>query len=108
MSPCKALHRELCVFADTSVKAISAVAYLKVRDHDGHTEVGFSEAKLAPQSEFPIPRLELCAAVLAVKIAEVIVEEIEIETRLNPVTYRQQGRVGLHLWSVKKLLCLCE
>lgn len=66
------------MFADTSVKAISAVTYLKVRDHNGHNEVGFSEAKLAPQSELTIPRLELCAAVLAVKIADVIVEEIDL------------------------------
>ncbi|XP_062422700.1 uncharacterized protein LOC119214058 [Pungitius pungitius] len=32
---------ELCVFSDASVKAISAVAYLKVTNEHGHSEVGF-------------------------------------------------------------------
>ncbi len=68
MSPSEAKQRELCVFADASVKAILAVVDLKVTEHDGDTEVGFvlGKAKLAPQSELTIPRLELCAAVLAV------------------------------------------
>jgi len=79
-APSKALHTELCVFSDASVKAISAVAYLRVTDHDGHTEVGFifGKAKLAPQPELTIPRLELCGAVLATEIAEVILEEIDL------------------------------
>ncbi|XP_026119086.1 uncharacterized protein LOC113098285 [Carassius auratus] len=72
--------KELCVFADASVKAIAAVGYLKVTDHHGHTDVNFlfGKSKLAPQPDITVPRLELCAAVLAVEIAELIVEEMDI------------------------------
>ncbi|XP_072516499.1 uncharacterized protein [Salminus brasiliensis] len=72
---------EVCIFSDASVKAIAAVAYLKVTDQDGHTEVGFllGKTKLAPQPELTVPRLELCAAVLAVEIAELIVKEIDLK-----------------------------
>nr|XP_046258521.1 uncharacterized protein LOC124066300 [Scatophagus argus] len=95
MAPSKALHTELCVFSDASVKAISAVAYLKVTDHNGHTEVGFvlGKARLAPQSELTIPRLELCAAVLAVEIAEIIVEEIDL--KLDSVRFYTDSKVVL-------------
>ncbi|KAK7910443.1 hypothetical protein WMY93_015127 [Mugilogobius chulae] len=72
---------ELCVFSDASVRAISAVAYLRVTHDDDHHEVGFvlGKAKLAPQPELTIPRLELCAAVLAVEVAETVVQEIHVK-----------------------------
>ncbi|XP_055487755.1 uncharacterized protein LOC129695020 [Leucoraja erinacea] len=74
------LQRELCLFSDASVKAIAAVAYLRVTTEDGITEVGFifGKAKLATQPDLTIPRLELCAAVLAVEIAEMIVKEMDV------------------------------
>ena len=80
-SPSSAQCTEMCIFSDASVKAIAAVAYLKVTDQDGHTEVGFllGKTKLAPQPELTVPRLELCAAVLAVEIAELIVKEIDLK-----------------------------
>lgn len=61
------------------MKAICAVSYLKVTTGDGKTEVGFAlgKARLAPQPELTVPRLELCAAVMAVEMAEVICEEID-------------------------------
>lgn len=75
----KAKRSELHVFSDASKKAICAVAYIKVTSSDGGTEVGFvlGKARLAPQPALTIPRLELCAAVLAVELAEVIAEEID-------------------------------
>ncbi|KAK7891906.1 hypothetical protein WMY93_023869 [Mugilogobius chulae] len=69
-----ATHTELCVFSDASVKAIGAVAYLKIDQDNGQVDVGFvlGKAKLAPLSQPTIPRLELCAAVLAVEVADLI------------------------------------
>lgn len=57
----QAKYTELCVFSDASVKAISAVAYLKVTHQSGCSEVGFvsGKAKLAPAPEPTVPRLEL-------------------------------------------------
>lgn len=80
ISPSKIQSTELCVFSDASVKAISAIAYLKVTSHDGKTDLGFvlGKARLVPQPELTVPRLKLCAAVMAVEIAEVISEEIDI------------------------------
>ena len=87
--------RELCVFADASVKAVAAVAYLKVTDDDGHAEVGFvfGKAKLAPQPDLSIPRLELCAAVLAVEMADMIVEEMDL--KFDSIKYYTDSRVVL-------------
>lgn len=52
--------------------AIGAVAYLKAVHEGGKVEVGFvmGKAKLAPQSAPTIPRLKLCAALLAVEMAD--------------------------------------
>ena len=91
----KAKTTELCVFSDASCKAIAAVAYLKVTDEEGHIEVGFvlGKAKLAPSSEPTIPRLELCAAVLAVEVAEFVKEEIG--QKLDKVTLYTDSKVVL-------------
>ncbi|KAL2089355.1 hypothetical protein ACEWY4_014043 [Coilia grayii] len=77
----KARRKEICIFSDASTKAIGAVAYLKTVSEDGVCQLGFilGKAKLAPQVDLTIPRLELCAAVLAVEIAEFIVDEIDFE-----------------------------
>lgn len=86
---------ELCVFSDASVQAISAVAYLRITHDDGHHEVGyiFGKSKLAPQPELTVPRLELCAAVLAVEVAETIMHEIDI--KLDAVRYFSDSKVVL-------------
>lgn len=62
------VKKGLCVFSNVSTKAIGAVTYLNAVQEDGQTHIGFvmGKIKLAPQSEPTIPRLELCAAVLAV------------------------------------------
>lgn len=81
MSISHSVKKEIHVFSDASVQSISAVAYLKVTDHDGMCQVGFimGKAKLAPQTGHTVPRLELCAAVLAVEIAEQIIQELDIK-----------------------------
>lgn len=94
-SPSKAKHKELCIFSDASTKAIGAVAYLKTIDEDDQIHMGFilGKAKLAPPNEPTIPRLELCAAVLAVEMAELIVQEIDLP--LDSVTFYCDSKVVL-------------
>lgn len=72
--------KEIHVFCDASTRAVGAVAYLKLTDGDGHSEVGFliGKARLAPKPDITIPRLELCAAVLAVEVAELVLDELDI------------------------------
>lgn len=75
----KALHLEVHIFSDASKEAVAAVACLKAF-HEKHSEVGFllGKAKVAPLHGHTIPRLELCASVLAVEMAETIREELQI------------------------------
>lgn len=93
LSTTAASTRELCVLAST--KAIEVFAYLKVTDQDGRSEVGFvlGKAKLEPVKETTIPRLELCAAVLAVEIAETVVSSIDLP--MDFVTFYSDSKVVL-------------
>lgn len=94
VSLCSTKHRELCVFSDASTIAISAVAYLKVTD-EGHTLTGFimDKSKLAPQPAHTIPWLKLCAAVLAVEMADLIKEELD--TDIHKITFYTDSRIVL-------------
>ncbi|XP_059837241.1 uncharacterized protein LOC132400293 [Hypanus sabinus] len=94
-SPTEAALTELCVFSDASTKAIGAVAYLKVVGKDGQVEVGFvtGKAKLTPPSEPTIPRLELCAAVLAVEMADLIQDELDL--RFDDIKFYTDSKVVL-------------
>ena len=86
---------EMCIFCDASTKAIGAVAYLRVTDSRGHSDVGFifGKAKLAPKPDITIPRLELCAAVLAVEVAELLQEELDLT--LDDVKFFTDSKVVL-------------
>lgn len=94
-SSAKAQNKVLHVFSDASVKAIVAVAYLKLPAQDGHSEVGFvfGKAKLAPQPDLTIPRLEPCAAVLAVEVVEIIIKELDL--KLDTITFYTDSKVVL-------------
>ncbi|XP_076862530.1 uncharacterized protein LOC143514793 [Brachyhypopomus gauderio] len=95
MSPSAADRKELCVFCDASTKAIAAVAYLKVTDSERNNQVGFvmGKAKLAPRPEHTIPRLELCAAVLAIELADLVSTELNFQ--LDAVSYYTDSKVVL-------------
>ncbi|XP_039870639.1 uncharacterized protein LOC120723317 [Simochromis diagramma] len=76
-----AVKKELCIFSDASTMAIGAVAYLRALDGEGQWHTGFimGKSKVAPRPAHTVPRLELCAAVLAVEMYELIRDEIDIE-----------------------------
>ncbi|XP_057699895.1 uncharacterized protein LOC130920590 [Corythoichthys intestinalis] len=88
-------HRELCVFSDASSTAIAAVAYIQVKNDHGQYFSGFvmGKSKLAPRPAHTIPRLELCAAVLAVEMAELICQEIDI--KLHDVRFYTDSKIVL-------------
>ncbi len=91
----EANHKEICVFSDASTKAIGAVAYLRAVDGDGQISIGFilGKAKLTPKNQPTIPRLELCAAVLAVEVAELIVQEIDFKP--DAITFYCDSKIVL-------------
>ncbi|XP_040209626.1 uncharacterized protein LOC120940698 [Rana temporaria] len=94
-STSRSLRKEIHVFCDASTEAIAAVAYLKIIDPSGRSNVGFllGRAKLAPKPAHTIPRLELCGATLAVEVAEFLQNEMDAE--IDQVKYYTDSKVVL-------------
>ncbi|XP_040289970.1 uncharacterized protein LOC121002590 [Bufo bufo] len=90
-----AVQREIHIFSDASVEAIAAVAYLKTSGVNGviHCNFVLGKTKLTPKPAHTIPRLELCAAVLAVEIAEVIKSEMDIN--IDSFTFYTDSKIVL-------------
>ncbi|XP_052770823.1 uncharacterized protein LOC128210513 [Mya arenaria] len=70
---------KICIFSDASESAIAAAGYVVI-DRPDSSMIGFimGKAKLAPKNGHSIPRLELCAAVLAVEVGTFIAEQLDI------------------------------
>ena len=76
----KILSASLHHFADSSQRAHGAVTYIRLIDAEGNIHCNFlvSKAKLSPIKEMTIPRLELMAAVEAVKLDILIKRELDL------------------------------
>ncbi|XP_033733157.1 uncharacterized protein LOC117322392 [Pecten maximus] len=74
------LEKEVHIFSDASKDAVAAVAYLRTKDTNNQigTSFIFGKAKVAPQHGHTIPRLELCAAVLATDLGRTINDQLDI------------------------------
>jgi hypothetical protein len=87
---------EFHIFCDASEKAICAVAYVKEpKPSAASPSLGFviGKAKVAPSGGHKIPRLELCSAVLAAELWQMI----STQTSLDPcqVTFHTDSKVVL-------------
>ena len=91
----EASEKQIHVFCDASEKAIAAVAYLVTTTSDQTRQIGFllGKTKVAPSHGHTIPRLELCAAVLAVEVAEVVSDQLGL-SREN-IQYYTDSRIVL-------------
>ena len=71
---------QLQVFGDASELAYGSVAYLRITFEDGHHEVSYviAKSKVAALITVTLPRLELSAAVTAVRLYRNIVHEIDL------------------------------
>lgn len=77
----KITHAEIHNFADASKQAMCAVSYLKIFNHDNisHTTIMLAKSRLVPlKSKLTIPRLELSASVLALKLDNMLRTELQI------------------------------
>ena len=83
---------DLLIFSDASLKAIAAVAYLRLKNTSGE-RLGFvmGKTKLAPKHGHTIPRLELCAAVLAAELYDLLNKELDIN--FNSVQFFTDSKV---------------
>ncbi|XP_021957208.1 uncharacterized protein LOC110853263 [Folsomia candida] len=71
---------QLHVFCDASEKAFACVAFLRVEDEEQvDVNIIISKTRVAPLKVLPIPRLELQAAVMGVRAANMMKEELEIK-----------------------------
>ena len=71
---------QLHLFSDASRQGYAAVAYLRLKDVFNRIHCAFvmGKARLAPVREISIPRLELTAAVISVKLSKIIREELDM------------------------------
>ena len=78
---------QLHIFSDGSRVGYGAVAYLRFVDVFDRIHCSFviGKARLAPIHEITIPRLELSAAVISVKLNQIIRQELEI--KIDRVNY---------------------
>ncbi|XP_022803018.1 uncharacterized protein LOC111340435 [Stylophora pistillata] len=78
---------QLHLFSDASRQGYAAVAYLRLKDVTNQVHCAFvmGKARLAPIREISIPRLELTAAVISVRLSRIIQEELDM--RIDSVSY---------------------
>lgn len=88
----KADRPEIHVYSDASEKAIAAVAFVK-EPETGRYGFILGKAKLAPLLGHTIPRLELCAAVLATEIGDIITQNLDIP--MENINYFTDSKVVL-------------
>lgn len=91
----KIVRTEIHAFSDASEDAIGASVYLRLISHKGEisTTLVFGQSRVAPAQSTSIPRLELCAAALAVQAGAKILKEIDM--KIDEVTYYIDSRVVL-------------
>lgn len=73
--------RDLHIFADASEQAYGAVAYLRTTTKEGQIHLAFvlARSRVAPKRVHSIPRLELCAALAAAQLADLLTKELTLE-----------------------------
>ena len=84
--------KQLHVFADASLCAYGAVAYLVDKQRDQTTLV-MSRSRVAPVRSITLPKLELMAAVIATRVASFFIQSLHLTS--NDTT--------IHLWSDRQI-----
>ena len=76
----------LHIFADASELAFGAVGFLRFDRPDGvKTSFVLAKSRVAPLKYVSIPRLELCAALLAARLSKVIKSELRL--KVDQITF---------------------
>ena len=90
----KKLQWSYTIFA-TRVWAVMVCSFLRLTNRKGpiHTAFMMAKTRLAPVKQIIVPRLELCAAVVVVKLDKVICGELEMG--LLPLTFWPDNQIVL-------------
>ena len=73
--------KHIHIFSDASSTGYGSCAYLRLTDHHGkmHCSFLFGKARLAPIKATSVPRLELTAATVSVRIGQLLSKELDID-----------------------------
>ena len=89
------VEMKLHLFADASQRAMAAVAYLRCqRNNEVKVSLSMSNAQVAPLKKMSVPRLELQVCLIAVRLTEFIVKQMEFKT--VKVIFWSDGTVDYH------------
>ena len=93
------IHKHIHVFCDASNTGYGAVAYFRIVDENGSIHCSFlvGKARLAPSKKTTIPRLELTAATVAVRIGRSMAKELDLEP--EEISYHTDSTSVLHFIS---------
>lgn len=96
---------QVLIYSDASEQPVAADAYLKTTDLNDEHNLGFimGKAKLAPQPENRIHRLELCGAVLATEIGQFVSHQLELQP--SEIKYFSDNKVVLEYIKNKRRRC---
>ncbi len=82
------ISRELHTFADASQDAYGAVCYMRtITDTDVQCSFVMGKSHLAPKKVISIPRIELMAAVVAVRICRLVREELDFQFKDDAIYF---------------------
>ena len=75
------VSRQLHLFSDASTMGYGCVAYLRLRDDADRIHCSFlmGKARLTPAKAVTVPRLELTAATVSVRVGQMLYEELEVK-----------------------------
>ena len=87
---------EIHHFCDASQCAYGAVSYLQQVNSDGQVRCSFlvGKSRLAPLKQMSIPRLELAAATVSVRLNKLLKNELEIP--IDKITFWTDSMTVLH------------
>ncbi len=86
-------------FADASERGYGTVSYIRMINEQGNIHVSFmiGKARVAPLKQMTIPRLELAAAVVSVKVDKMLRMELQLPLKDSLFwTDRQSGSIKIY------------